>query len=210
VECIRSLGVLLDSHLRLDRHINMVSKTCYYQLRQLKTLCKLMGRDTLRSVLQAFLSTKLDYCNALYSGLPVQRLVQLQRVQNSAARLYSGTRKTDHISPVLQDLHWLPIQYRICYKMAIIAYKIRHALAPSYLVDLCPQSGDLQLRSLRSVSHGDFATVRTATHQYGDRTLSKSVATVWNSLPSALRDLPTALSYSRRLKTYYFKQAYCG
>jgi hypothetical protein len=123
---IRCLGVHLDQHLRLDHQITAVSKASYFQLRQLKSISKNMDSDTIRSVLQAFLCTRLDYCSALYYGLPTQQINRLQRIQNSAARLFSGSRKRDHIRPVLRELHWLPVEYRIRYKIAVIVYMAWH------------------------------------------------------------------------------------
>ncbi len=75
----------------------------------------------------------LDYGNALLCGYPGRQIQKLQRVQNVAARLISGRRKYDHITPVLKDLHWLPVVQRIHVKVVITVYTAIHNTAPAYL-----------------------------------------------------------------------------
>jgi Reverse transcriptase (RNA-dependent DNA polymerase) len=208
-EHIRSLGVYLDQHLRFDRQINAVSRACYFQLRQIKTVIRKLDSNAIRSLLQAFLSIRIDYCNSLYFNLPSVRTSQLQRIQNSAARLYSGTKIHDHISPVLQELHWLPVTARISYKVAVIAFQLQYALAPPYLSALCQFPSDVHDHLLRSVTHNDFAAPHTMTHVYGNRTLSRSVVSVWNSLPVTVRSLSSLPSFRRQLKTFYFRRTFC-
>ena len=77
----------------------------------------------------------LDHCNALYVGLPLRLMRKLQVVQNAAARLLTGVRKHQHISPVLAKLHWLPICFHIDFKVLMLTYKALNGLGPRYLVE---------------------------------------------------------------------------
>jgi len=80
----------------------------------------------------AFISSRLDYCNSLLYGISDGLLTKIQTVQNAAARVVTGTRKFDHITPVLHQLHWLPVLQQITFKLAMITFKRLNGLVPSY------------------------------------------------------------------------------
>ncbi len=87
-------------------------------------------------LVHAFMTSRLDYCNALLGGCPASSINKLQVVQNAAARVLTRSRKYDHITPILQSLHWLPIKYHISYKILLLTYKALNGLAPAYLTSL--------------------------------------------------------------------------
>lgn len=99
-----NLGVISDSEQKFDRQINTVVKGCFYQLRGIAILKSFLNFKDLETVIHAFISSRLDYCNSLYFGLSTNLLARLQIVQNAAARLLTDTRKCS-ISPVLASLH---------------------------------------------------------------------------------------------------------
>ena len=76
-----------------------------------------------KTLVHSFISSRLDYCNSLLYGVDDSLLKKLQAVQNTAARVTAETRKFDHITPVLRELHWLPVRKRIVYKLAVMVYK---------------------------------------------------------------------------------------
>jgi hypothetical protein len=205
---VKSLGVYLDQNLSYDHQLKSVGKTCYYQLRQIRLVCRRLDSDLIKSVLQAFISSRLDYCNSLYTGLPAYRLSYLQRIQNSAARVYSRTRKRDHITPILQDLHWLPVVARVRFKIGVFAYKAHCGQLPLYLRNLCRDVSDIHSHQLRSVSHHNLCVVRTATTHYGDRTFQVAAADIWNELPVSIRSAVSVASFCSNLKTFLFLSAY--
>jgi len=94
----------------------------YYQLRQLRQAVQCSSVDATRTMVQAFITSRLDWCNALYYGISDELMRRLQSVQNAAARLITGTRRCDHISPVLRQLHWLPMHQRVNYKIATLVH----------------------------------------------------------------------------------------
>ncbi len=96
--------------------------------------------------------SRLDYGNALLGGCPASSINNLQIVQNAAARVLTWSRKYDHITPILQSLHWLPIEFRISYKILLLAYKALNDLAPAYLTNLLSRYNPT--RSLRSQNSG--------------------------------------------------------
>uniref|UniRef100_A0A3Q3BY54 Reverse transcriptase domain-containing protein n=1 Tax=Haplochromis burtoni TaxID=8153 RepID=A0A3Q3BY54_HAPBU len=110
---VTDLGFKLDSDFKLDNQIRAVVKSSFYHLRRLARVKSFLSRQHLETVIHAFISSRLDYCNALYVGVRQSLLSRLQLVQNAAARLLTGTRKRMHITPVLASLHWLPVSFRV-------------------------------------------------------------------------------------------------
>ena len=92
----------------METQINLVVKKCFFHIRNIGKVRKYINGETCKIMVNNLITSQLDYCNGLYHGLPNYLLTRLQRVQNTAARLISRTRKFDHISPVLIELHWLP------------------------------------------------------------------------------------------------------
>ena len=120
---VRNLGVLFDETLSFEKHIRKVANNCIYHLRNLNHAKSYFTRKALEIVIHAYISTRLDYCDSLFSGLPKSTLRPLQMAQNFAARIIFNARKFDHVTPLLKELHWLPIEARIKYKVLITTYK---------------------------------------------------------------------------------------
>ncbi len=119
-------------------------------------------------LVHAFMTSRLDYCNALLGGYPACSINKLQIVQNVAARFLTRSRKYDLITPILQSLHWLPIKFRISYKILLLAYKALNDLASVYLTSLL--SCYNPTRSLRAQNSGLLAVPRIAKSTKGGRT----------------------------------------
>ena len=122
--------------------------------------------------MHAFITSKLDYCNSLLYGCKKMQLKKLQYVQNTqaATRIITRTRKFDHITPVLSDLHGLPVSYRFVFKIILLVFKSLNNLSPSYLADrLSYQSHS---RNLRSSSRQLLKQPRSFTKIYGEGAFS--------------------------------------
>jgi hypothetical protein len=205
-ERVRNLGVILDSHLSMEQQINATTKTCYFHLRAISKIRKCLPEATCKTLVQALVISRLDYGNALYNGLPQALLSRLQRTQNAAARVITGAKRHDHITPHLQSLHWLPVQSRVQYKLLLHTFKAINHLSPGYMTELVPLRQNQ--RSLRSSSKPLIQVPRTRTARYGDRTFSASAARLWNSLPGELHECLTVFSFKKLLKTALFKSAF--
>ena len=114
----RNLGVIFDNTLTMKDQINSVVKGCHIQLRSIGQIRKYLSAEAASNLIHAFVTSRLDNGNSLLSGLPDNQIAKLQRVQNTAARILTRTLKFDHITPILHDLHWLPIEQRIKFKMS--------------------------------------------------------------------------------------------
>ena len=145
---VRNLGVILDSQLNMNLHINNICRNGSLALRRIgKIRCYLNYRST-ETVVHALVTSLLDNCNSLLIGLPEKQISKLQRIQNSAARLVMLAKRRDHITPILKDLHWLPIKYRIQYKVLLITFKALNGTAPHYISELiCSYTPSRCLRS---------------------------------------------------------------
>jgi len=117
---VSNLGVHFDEQLSMADHITVVCKSCFFQLRQLHLIRSYLTMDSAKTLVHAFISVRLDYCNSLLVGAADCIIQKLQAVQNAAAQLINGTRKFDHITPILWDLHWLPVHQQIKYKIAML------------------------------------------------------------------------------------------
>ena len=130
-DVVCDLGVLLDSELSLKQYVNSTASTCFYHLHRLRQLkCRVIKR-----IISAFVFGRLDYCNGILSGLPLSTIAPLQRVQNAAAHLVLGLSRNDHVHPALKELHWLPVVYRIKFKLALVMFTIHTHQCPVYLTD---------------------------------------------------------------------------
>ncbi len=144
----QNITVIIDSELCLSKHINLVVRNSFYQLRVISKLKSFLSFQELEKVIHAFITSRLDYCNSLYSGLPQSSLSRLQLVQNAAVRLLTGAKKYDHVTPILASLHWLPLHFRVQFKIVLFVFKALNNQALSYLKSLLiPVSSIRHLRS---------------------------------------------------------------
>ena len=151
------LGVVLDGQLSMSRQVAAVCRSCFFQIRQLKSVKSSLTREALYSLIQSFVHCRLDYCNSALVGVSKVYLQKLQSVQNTAARMVSGVRRCEHITPVLEDLHWMPISQRerVVFKTALLVWKCVRGVAPVYLRDLCIPAAFIEGRQrLRSAATG--------------------------------------------------------
>ena len=152
---------------------------------------------------------RIDYCNGLLYKVPACHLAKLQSLQNTAARLITHTPRFHHISPILFTLHWLPVKYRISYKIAILTFKVIHFSTPAYLRDLI-QFRNNKRYSLRSMNVGVLLQDPSARFKstLGDRAFSASAPKTWNTLPANIRSQTDLNTFKSMLKTYYFREAF--
>ena len=203
---VRNLGVILDSLAGMERQINAVCKTSYMHLYNISKIRCYLDKHSLACIIHAFVTCRLDYGNALLCGYPESQIQKLQRVQNVAARLISGRRKYDHITPVLKELHWLPVVKRIQFKVVTTVFKAMHDTAPAYLQELIVPYAPS--RGLRSREHNLLCVPFTRSTVAGSRAFSIAGPKLWNALPQYLRDISDISTFKKQLKTHLFLQHY--
>jgi len=139
---------------------------------------------TLQRLVQAFISSRLDYCNSVLYGVTDNLLQRLQSIQNATARLITRTGRREHISPVQHELHWLPVRRRVDFKLATLMFKSLHGCAPLYLSDAC-KSATVAVSARLAPSHAS----RT---RLGDRSFDVASA--------SLRSSDSFCQFTRQLK----------
>lgn len=204
--CVKNLGVFFDSSLTMEKQVSSVAKSCFYQIRNIGRVRKFLTTDACKTLVHSLVTSRLDYGNALLYGITGGLLGRLQRVQNAAARLITRTRKREHITPVLRDLHWLPVEYRIQYKLLTYVFKALKGDSPQYLQEIVTPYNPT--RTLRSSSNILLTGSRTNTATYGNRCFSSASAALWNDLPLSARKCQTLTSFKKVLKTHLFKQSF--
>ena len=167
-------------------HFNAVCQSSFFHLRNIGFIRKYLTHDAAKIIIHAFVVSK--------------------HVQNSAARLVSQCPRFCHITPVLRELHWLPVFFRIEFKIMLITYKALHDRAPIYIQEL------LQLyapsRILRSSNRNFLVEPYFNLNSYGKRAFSVAAPELWNNLTEDIKSANAIDDFKRKLKTFLFKQAY--
>jgi hypothetical protein len=202
----KNLGVFFDETMSLEKHVVSTCQTANFHIRNIGNIRNYLTTDAAKSLVHAFVQSRLDYGNALLFGLPGVLLDRLQMIQNTAARVVTRTRRFDHITPVLKELHWLPIKKRIEYKVLLHTYRALNNLAPQYLTDLLEIYQPA--RELRSQNQILLKAKKSRLHSYGDRCFSTAAPKLWNALPLTIRASKSLAAFRKSLKTHLFQKHY--
>ena len=205
-ESITNLGVIMDQHLKLDRHVNKVIKVCMFHLRNISKIRRFLTTEACKLLIHALVTSHLDYRNSILHGCNQSILERLQLLQNYAARLVYRIQKFCHITPYLRDLHWLPVQARIQFKLLSIVFKCIHGTGPQYLSKLlCRRTTCPGLRSANSFKLYIPRTQSRVERSTADRAFSISGPKLWNQLPASIQNSCSLDVFKSRLKTILFK-----
>ena len=195
----------MDAAGSMSTHMSSLCRSVSFALWKVCKIRHLLDKNSTEKLIHAFVTSRLDYCNSLLFGLPVHEIQKLQLIQNSAARLITKNFFLYHITPILKELHWLPVQRRIEFKILCVTFKILHNMAPAYLEELLSRRGNGG--SLRSNINGELSLHQPIgkTKFYGDRAFYINCAPrLWNALPPTVRCLPTFSTFKSHLKTHLF------
>jgi hypothetical protein len=133
----RNLGVIMDSAMNMDNHIAQLKKTCYYYLRWKRDVRPRITKEAAKVLVLSLVISRLDYCNCLLVNLPKKHIESLQSIMNYAARIICKLPYDSQcIRSTMKELHWLPVSYRIMYKVALFTQKALNGSAPEYLRDM--------------------------------------------------------------------------
>jgi len=184
-------------------------RACFAALRMIRSVRRSLPRHALLTLVRALVVSKVDYCNSVLAGLPVALLQRLQSVLNATARLVFSVRKSEHITPLLRQLHWLRVPERIQFWLSALTYRCLNGTAPQYLAETLRKSADVQVRRrLRSAATSTLIVPSTRRSTLGDRAFPVAAALAWNALPSSARAATSLQSFRRAVKTTLFQAAF--
>ena len=202
----RNIGVAFDETLSLDKHVSSVCKSALFHLWNIAKIRMYLTSDSTKTLVYAYVTCRLDNCNSLLLGSPKYMIQKLQRVQNCAARLVAGQPRAAHIRPVLKELHWLPVEQRITFKVLLLTFKALNNLAPPYLSQLIVPYNPT--RNLRSAGKHLLEVPNVRLKSYGDRAFSVAAPKHWNEIPLDIKLSRSVDVFKSRLKTYLFRLAF--
>jgi hypothetical protein len=195
IPCVKNLGIHMDSRLTLADQVVNLKKKSFMTIRNICKIRFLLSKEQLRVIVNSLVVSCLDYCNGLFYGICEKLLMQLQLVQNAAAKAITGKYKHDHLCNDLRELHWLDVRKRIIFKIGLLAYKSVNGLAPVYLQELfryCHHGHTLQLM------------VPQVNSKYGQRSFSVVGPKLFNKLPTYVKTALNVDIFKTELKTYLF------
>ena len=195
---VRDLGVFLDSDLTMHAHVGHITRVCFVMLRQIRAVAA-------KALVTSLVLSKLDYCNSVMVGLPKTLTRRLQSIDNAAAKLVMRKHKYDHITPILSELHWLGIERRIEFKVALLVFKCLKEMAPPYLASKVTRLRDLPSRKrLRSSSSSLLFVPVGQLKCAGDRSFTVAGPKIWNQLPPQVASAATIESFRKSLKMHLY------
>jgi len=177
----------------MKHHVAKVAArpTCHYHLRCLRQIRRRVGQEVTTRLMLATVICRLDYCNAALAGLPQATVAPIQRVQNSAARLIFKLSSPEHVTPCLLQLRWLPVRWRVQFKLCCIMHSVSHGTCPAYLTNIVEPAGAGRSRSgLRSTSSTDYTLPQLRT-KFAERAFSYAGPSAWNGLSDDLHGRPS-------------------
>ncbi len=200
----RNLGVIFDCEMKLDDQIQSMCKSANFHLRNIRAVRQLLPDSAVKQLVHALVTSRLDYCNSLLYGLPDYKISRLQRILNTAGRIVARCPKRTHITPILHELHWLPVEMRIRFKLLLLVFKCVNHLAPEYLSDLIKPIQHDRFTRAKSQALLDIPNSRLVS--YGDRSFSVCGPKEWNELPSYIRYSSSVDTFKSNLKPFLFRE----
>ena len=198
---VRILGVVFNSQMTTDDQIINVSRNIRYHMRNLSRIRKYLNESSAHDAVRALVLSRLDYCNSLLYGT-TQNLQRLQLLQNHAAKLVYNKPKFTRVTPLLNDLHWLPISKRIEFKIATLAYKALHNEVPAYT--FLSSSTSASLHTTSGPQHVLFLHSKNPNNSRTSR-LHCCSTTILEQSPKNIQSAVNTNQFKKVLKTYLFQ-----
>ena len=203
----RNISVLYDTFMSMEHHVTAVCKAGFFYLQNISRIRKYISRHTTEILLHAFITSRLDFCNSLLYGLSkkLSSGFSMFKMQPPEWLRLLPNMNIYH-QYYMQELHWLPVEQRIIFKILLMTFKCLNGIAPSYLSDLVTRH--IPRRNLRSANGHRLFDVEYNLGKYGFRSFSVATLQLWNDMPLGIRSCDSLNDFKKRLKTYLFRKAF--
>ena len=198
---VKFLGFLLDDKLLFSKQISSVTSACYYVPRKIYSIRDTVDSDVLIELVRVMIISRLDYCNSLYYGLLAVLHGKLQRIMNCACMLIFRLSTGTPTSRLIKQLHWLPVQKRLQFKILLFGHRLIHhpQRVPVYLSSLVSRNDKIT----RNQYIYNLQILVTKTN-FGKRSFSHAIPHEWNRLPFELKLIPDELTCRKKMETFLF------
>ena len=195
---VTNLGVTLDKFLTFESYVNSTVAYSYKLLKDVSSIRHLISKKQTEMLVHSIITSRLDYCNALFYNLNKSIIDKFQKVQNAAARVVLKLRKRDSVRNELANLHWLRIHERILFKLLVMTFKCLNGMAPA------------ELSALINVRSVDYCTLNYVFMDsvYGRRSFQYAAPRLWNALPLNIRKIGTLDNFKSKLKFHLFNNSH--
>jgi hypothetical protein len=205
VNSVRDLGVWMENSLGFNLHIQKKSKIANHQLHNLRNIRSYLTPKSTEILVHGLVHSHIDFCNGLFPELPSYQLDKFQKIQNRAARLVFNSKYDAPASPLLEQLHWLPVKARIIFKILCLVFKCLNGNAPQYLKSLLEI--DRPRYNTRN-TQGIILKLPKTRIKLTERSFHVAGPKYWNSLPLQIRMLDNEGQFRKSVKTHLFRQFY--
>ena len=199
---VKTLGVKVDNNLTMAEQVQSICKACYFHLRNIGRIKRCLDTELRILLVKTFILSKLDYCNSILANISDGLIRQLQRVQNASVRFIYDVKRMQHITEYIKMAHFLPVKFRIQYKLCLIVHKITNGLCPEYLKDMIYLRQPTQ--NFTRSQHDD----RKLSEKDCSNDISDKMVKYWNALPYNIRCISKTETFKKHLKTHYFDIAF--
>ena len=193
VEAARDLGVILDTSLTLYDHITATVASCMSRLGQISRVKHCLDKRTLVIIINALVFSELFYCSSVWSNTSQSNIAKVQAVQNFACRIVSGSKKYDHVTPILKQFNDSIMAKQLA--IQLWQFKCMNSLAPGYLSDQFIKRSSISTRQTRNSQLLNIPLFKTTT---GQRTFYYRMVSLWNALPQNIK-LSQSLAHFKTL-----------
>ena len=207
-ETARNLGIWFDSKLSMSEHISRTVRACWAQLSNLWRIGSRLTRQTKIQLVHTLIHSRLDYGNALLKQATKEDINRLQKVQNSAVRFINNHKRRRGVTKLRRELHFLPVNARIDFKILLLTYKCINGLAPSYLRDLITPRKQTGHNLRKDNDPTLLEKTFSSKYRHTRAAFSLNAPKLWNGLPRGIRESSTVEMFKTRLKTHLFRLAY--